>query len=69
MEMARATTMTTGKRKSSGSSSNSSNRSNGRARGGGSPDSENIHHGEGHPCEAVAEGVLLRLSPGRRKCC
>jgi hypothetical protein len=26
-------------------------------------------HSDGHPCEAVAEGVLLRLSPGRRKCC
>lgn len=37
-------------------------------RGARSPYSENIHS-EAHPCEVVAEGVLLRLSPGRRKCC
>ena len=54
-------TGTTSTRMRNGNSSSS-------GRGARSPYSENIHS-EAHPCEVVAEGVLLRLSPGRRKCC
>lgn len=38
--------------------------------GGRSPYGGNVHSSEAHPCEVVCGRVwLLRLSPGRRKCC
>lgn len=56
------TALTTSKRERKSTSDD------GNGRGRRSPYSGKIHSDD-HPCEAVAEGVLLRLSPGCRKCC